>query len=193
VILLLRHGETEWSATGRHTGRTDVPLTDAGRTGALRLAAALAVELNGRSPALVLTSPLTRARDTSALAGLDATVDPDLAEWDYGAYEGRRTPEIRTDEPDWTVWTHGVPGGESIAEVEVRADRVIGRARAAETKGPIVLIGHGHALRVLAARWLGQPGTFGQRLMLGTAALCILDREHGVPAILRWNDQHHLA
>ena len=192
-IFLLRHGETEWSATGRHTGRTDVPLTDTGRDDAVRLGAALRDALTGRSPDLVLTSSLGRARDTAALAGLDATVDADLAEWDYGSYEGRTTSDIRTDAPGWTVWTHPVPGGETIGEVEARADRVLARARAAGEGAAVVLVGHGHQLRVLAARWIDQPGRFGQRLMLGTAALCVLDHEHGAPALSRWNDRHHLT
>jgi probable phosphoglycerate mutase len=194
TIFIVRHGETEWSASGRHTGSTDVPLTDAGCRQARWLGEALAAELNGRSPVLVLSSPRSRARDTARLAGLDPTVDDDLVEWDYGAYDGRTTPEIRTEVPGWTVWTHGSPGGENAAQVEARADRVLARAGAAG--GPddvVVLVGHGHFSRVLGARWIGQPATFGQRLLLGTASLSVLGHEHGTPAIARWNDRHHLT
>jgi probable phosphoglycerate mutase len=189
-IILVRHGETEWSATGRHTGRTDVALTATGRHEAGRLGAVL----RDRSPVLVLTSPRSRARDTAALAGLDAVVDDDLAEWDYGDYEGRTTPEIRAGVPGWTVWTHEVPGGETAAQVAARADRVL--VRVASVAGPdddVVIVAHGHLLRVLGARWVGQPAAFGQHLALGTASVCVLGHDHEVPAIDRWNDRHHLA
>jgi broad specificity phosphatase PhoE len=190
-IVLVRHGQTEWSASGRHTGRTDVPLTDAGR----REATLLGDALRGRSPVLVLTSPAVRARDTAALAGLPpAEVDEGLAEWDYGAYEGRTTPEIRATVPDWTVWTHPVPGGETADEVTARVDRVLARiAAAAGPDDDVVVVAHGHLLRVLGARWVGQPATFGQRLALGTASVCTLGHEHGVPVLDAWNDRHHLA
>jgi probable phosphoglycerate mutase len=189
-VVLVRHGQTEWSATGRHTGRTDVPLTDAGRREAARLGAAL----TDRSPVLALTSPSSRARDTAVLAGLDAEVVDDLVEWAYGTYEGLTTPEIRTTVPDWTVWTHATPGGETADEVAARADRALARVRAAA--GPdddVVIVAHGHFLRVLGARWVDRPPGFGQRLALGTASVCVLGHEHGVPVIEAWNDRHHLA
>lgn len=191
TIVLVRHGQTEWSQNGRHTGPTDIPLTEKGRAEAGLLAAALA----DRSFKLVLTSPLSRAADTCSLSGrAEAEVDPDLAEWDYGEYEGRTTSDIRTGVPGWTVWDHGVPGGETAADVGTRSDRVLARARAAvgDGDGDVALFGHGHALRVLAARWLEQPPTFGQRLVLGTAAICTLGHDRDAPALLTWNDQHHL-
>jgi broad specificity phosphatase PhoE len=189
-VVLVRHGQTEWSATGRHTGHTDVPLTATGRTEAERLGAAL----TDRSPVLVLTSPRSRARDTAALAGLaPAEVDDDLDEWGYGDYEGLTTPEIRETVPGWTVWTHPTPGGETSAEVTARVDRVLARVAAAAGPGDdVVIVAHGHLLRVLGARWVGQPATFGQRLALGTASVCVLGHEHGVPVIDAWNDRHHL-
>jgi broad specificity phosphatase PhoE len=188
-VILLRHGETEWSASGRHTGRTDIPLTEVGRHEAKLLGEAV----RDRPPDLVLTSPLGRARHTAALAGLVAEVEPDLAEWDYGPYEGLTTPDIRTQVPGWTVWTHPVPGGETLDEVAARADRVLARIAPLAGDSTIVLVGHGHQLRVLAARWVRQSGAFGQRLVLGTASMSLLGHEHGEPAILAWNDRHHLA
>jgi probable phosphoglycerate mutase len=184
VIVLARHGETEWSASGRHTSRTDVPLTEAGRTAARRLGQKLA----GREFALVLTSPRMRARDTCAEAGLGdrAQVDEDLAEWDYGGYEGLTTPEIRVDRPGWLLWDDGVPGGETAAQVAARADRVIERALAAE--GDVALFAHGHILRVIGARWLDLPPQRGGSLALSTASLSELGFEHENRVLWRWNE-----
>jgi broad specificity phosphatase PhoE len=180
-VLLVRHGETEWSASGRHTGRTDIPLTDRGRVQARALGAALA----GRRFALVLTSPLSRAADTSRLAGVEATVDEGLREWDYGDHEGRTTPEIRQEDPEWTVWRGPVPGGELLEEVAVRADRVIERILAAG--GDVAVFSHGHFLRVLTARWLELPAVEGRRFALDTATLSVLGIEREVRAVRRWN------
>jgi broad specificity phosphatase PhoE len=187
-LWLIRHGETAWSKSGQHTGRTDVELTDEGRAQARALAPMFA-QLR---PALVLSSPRRRARETAALAGLRVDdVDPDLAEWDYGDYEGRTTADIRRDVPGWTLWTHGVPRGETAAQVAQRADRVIDRARAALPSGPVVLIAHGHISRVLGARWIGLPPTAGGNLALGTAAPSLLGAQHGLPVIDRWNLPNH--
>jgi probable phosphoglycerate mutase len=183
TIVLVRHGETEWSASGRHTSRTDVPLTDKGRAAARRLGERLA----GREFALVLTSPRSRARDTCAEAGFAdaAEVTEDLAEWDYGGYEGLTTPEIRVDRPGWLLFDDGVPGGETATQVEARADRVIERALAAH--GDVALFAHGHILRVIGARWLGEPVRFGGRLALGTASLSELGFEHENRVLEHWN------
>src|SRR5690349_19447842 len=156
-VWLVRHGETEWSASGKHTGTTDIPLTEKGEESARELEPRLA----GESFELVLTSPMQRARRTAELAGFpDAEVDKDLVEWGYGDYEGITTPEIRESVPGWTVWTHPTPGGETREEVSERLDRVVGRCR--EVSGDVLLVGHGHALRALAARWLGLPVTEGR-------------------------------
>jgi broad specificity phosphatase PhoE len=183
TIVLVRHGETEWSASGRHTSRTDVPLTDMGREEARRLGERLA----GREFALVLTSPRSRARDTCAEAGFRAAAEitEDLAEWDYGGYEGLTTPEIRVDRPGWLLWDDGVPGGETATQVAARADRVIERALAAD--GDVACFAHGHILRVVGARWLGQPARFGGSIALGTASLSELGFEHENRVLWRWN------
>jgi probable phosphoglycerate mutase len=183
-LWLVRHGETEWSASGRHTGISDIPLTEAGE----RQARALAPMLAELAPALVLCSPRRRAQHTAELAGLrvDEIVD-DLAEWDYGDYEGRTTHEIRDERPGWSIWTDGVPGGETAAQVGARADRVLVRAARALADGPVVLVGHGHFSRVLGARWMGMPVAGGAHLLLGTAAPSILGAQYGAPAIVRWN------
>jgi len=183
-VVLVRHGETEWSRTGRHTGRTDVPLTDAGR----EQARATASRLAGRSFERVLTSPLQRAAETCRLAGLGGsaeTVD-DLREWDYGEYEGRTTPEIRKEVEDWTVWAGPLPGGESVADVGARADRVLESLRGVE--GDVALVAHGHMLRVLGARWLGLPPEGGRLLALSTAALCVLGWERETRVLRSWNE-----
>ena len=173
---MVRHGETEWSRDGRHTGTTDIPLTEDGESSARELAPRLA----GRSFALVLVSPLQRARRTAELAGFpDAEVDADLVEWRYGDYEGITTDEIRETVPGWTVWTHPVPGGESAE------DRVV--ARCQRTAGDVLLVGHGHALRGLAARWLGLPVTDGRLLALDTGTVSVLGHERESPAVLHWN------
>lgn len=183
-LWIVRHGETEWSASGQHTGVTDLPLTDAGEV----QAAAIRDLLAGVRPVLVLCSPRKRALDTARLAGLAVDqIDDDLAEWGYGAYEGRTTPEIRKDIPDWSIWTHGAPGGETFSQVQDRADRVLTRAAQRLADGPVVLVGHGHFSRALGARWIGLPVTGGANLLLGTAAPSLLGVDKGEPVIVRWN------
>lgn len=182
-VVVLRHGETDWSRSGQHTGRTDIALTERGRAQARRLGQLL----NGRTFALVLTSPLRRAVETCTLAGYggEAIVCEDLREWDYGHYEGRTTADIRTEQADWTVWTHSVPDGETAVAVGERADRVVAAARAAG--GDVVLFGHGHNLRVLAARWCGLAPTAGRLFGLDTATVSVLGYEHEASIIRRWN------
>lgn len=182
-LWLIRHGETEWSRAGRHTGRTDVPLTATGEEQAL----ALRGPLGDRRFALVLSSPLRRAWETCGLAGLadGARTTNDLLEWDYGTYEGRTTPEIRADVPGWTIWTGGVPGGETVEEVGVRTRRIIDEA--ARAGGDVALFAHGHVLRVLAACWLGLVPSEGRLLALGTGALGVLGYEHATRVIRAWN------
>ncbi len=182
-VYLIRHGETEWSLSGQHTGTTDLPLTENGRRAARRLGPLL----GGKDFSLVLTSPLRRARDTCELAGLGdrAQVDPDLIEWDYGEYEGLRPEEIHRTAPDWMVFTDGCPGGESPEQVGARVDRLIGKVRA--TAGPVALFGHGHLFRVFVARWIGLPASHGRHFLLDTATLNILSSYHGIPALKCWN------
>ena len=182
-VYVVRHGATEWSENGRHTGRTDLPLTDLGQ----QQAAQVADLLRGRSFALVLVSPLSRARETCRIAGLEdrAEVDPDLTEWDYGDYEGLTTAQIRRHDPDWTVWTGAIPGGETLAQVQARADRVVARALAAE--GDVALFAHGHILRVVTARWCALDGAEGRRFALETATLCRLGWEHDYTTVPLWN------
>ncbi|MDI5940014.1 MULTISPECIES: histidine phosphatase family protein [unclassified Micromonospora] len=183
-IVLVRHGETEWSASRRHTSYTDLELTDDGEREARGLAALLA----GRRFALVLASPRRRALRTAELAGLAVTaVDEDLAEWNYGRYEGVTTADIHTTRPGWNIWTDGCPAGESPAEVGARLDRVLARAAAALADGDVALVGHAHSLRVLGARWIGLPPWGGGLLRLDTATVSTLGHEHGRPVILRWN------
>jgi len=185
-LYLMRHGETAWSLSGQHTGRTDIPLTEQGEQDARKLAERLrALEFSR-----VFTSPLQRARRTCELAGLGdlAEIEPDLAEWDYGEYEGLRPVDIRKTRPDWNVFRDGSPGGESPAQVSERADRLIARLRALE--GGIAIFSHGHFGRVLAARWIGLEIRQAQNLLLGTASISILGYEHNVaevPAIVLWN------
>jgi probable phosphoglycerate mutase len=188
-IWLFRHGETEWSLTGQHTGRTDLPLTEAGR----QRAEALGRHLAGRKFALVLSSPLVRALDTCRLAGYGDQVQltDDLLEWDYGAYEGRRTVDIRKERLGWLLWKDGVPGGETAEQVGARARRVIERATAPD--GEVALFSHGHMLRVLGACWLGLPPASGQLFALGTAALSVLGYEHDYRVINVWNQDSHLV
>ena len=183
-VWLLRHAETEWSRTRKHTGRTDVPLTDEGRDHARRLRDRVA----GHRFALVLTSPLSRARETAELAGLGDQARPHdgLLEWDYGDYEGRTTKEIRAAWPDWYLWRDGCPGGESPADVARRADAVVAEALAGE--GDVVLVAHGHVLRAIAARWLEQPVLMGGRLALDTGTLSVLGFEREVRVVRRWNE-----
>ena len=181
-VWLVRHGETEWSRDGRHTSTTDLPLTPKGEEAARTLAPRLADE----SFELVLTSPRERARRTAELAGFaSAEVDDDLVEWDYGDYEGVTTDEIRETVPDWTVWTHPSPGGETADQVAVRLDRVIARASAVE--GDVLLVAHGHCLRALAARWLGLPVADGRLLKLDTGTVSVLGHERESSVVLRWN------
>ena len=183
-LWLVRHGDTEWSRDGRHTGLTDIPLTDVGRA----QATALGERLAGHRFALVLTSPRSRATETARLAGFeDATAEPDLAEWDYGALEGRRTAEIEADHPGWTIWTGPWPEGETIDQVSARADRVIARCLAPEVDGDTLIFSHGHMLRVLAARWLGLAGTLGGIFGLSTASVSVLGLDHERPIIETWN------
>ena len=183
-IWLVRHGETEWARLGRHTGRTDIPLTELGREQATAVAARLA----GRPFALVLSSPLSRALDTARLAGFADRVrtSDDLLEWDYGADEGRTTLDIRAERPGWSIWRDGPKDGETIRQVAERADRVIALAR--RQSGDVLVFAHGHVLRVLAARWLAAPPSMGRRFALSTATLSILGWERETPVIERWND-----
>jgi probable phosphoglycerate mutase len=183
TLWLVRHGETAWSRSGALTGRTDLPLTPEGRCNATSMARWLA----GRPFALVLTSPLSRARDTCALAGCgpQSEIDPNLREWDYGDYEGRSTAEIQKDRPGWSLWSDGVPNGESIQQVASRAEAVI--ARALSVDGDVALFAHGHILRILAARWLGQPAGDGRLFALGTGSLSTLGYERETRVITRWN------
>jgi broad specificity phosphatase PhoE len=181
---LVRHGETAWSKSGQHTGRTDVPLTDAGRAQAKELRR----KLGRRKFAVILSSPMSRALETARLADFAdrVEIDPELHEWDYGRYEGRTTPQIRESVPGWSVWTHPIPGGETADEVAARVDRVIARVRAAP--GDALLFAHGHILRVLAARWLGLPATDGRLFALGTATVSVLGWERETPVVERWNE-----
>jgi broad specificity phosphatase PhoE len=183
-VVLVRHGETDWTRTRQHTGRTDLPLDEEGREQARPVGEAL----RGRTFGLVLTSPLRRARETAELAGFLAIAQDrdDLAEWDYGDYEGRTTKEIRAERPDWSLWRDGVPGGETPADVGRRADRVIDEVRAAGVD--TLVFGHGHQLRVLAARWLGLEPADGRLFVLGTATISVLGYERETPAMLRWNE-----
>ena len=182
-IWLIRHGETEWSRSGAHTGRTDIPLTDAGRENARAVGRALA----GHQFSMVLVSPLARARETCRLAGFGeaAQVDPNLSEWNYGDYEGRTTAEIRAQRPDWFLWKDGVPNGESIAQVGARADAVLMRVE--PLAGDVALFAHGHILRILTARWLGLPPDAGRLFALGTATLSKLGYERETRVISEWN------
>jgi broad specificity phosphatase PhoE len=190
VLILLRHGETEWSAAGRHTGRTDVPLTDRGREQAASLAPALA----GRNVCAAFTSPAERATATAELAGLaGAKQDPDLWEWDYGGYEGLTTRQIRAQRPGWYLWRDGViPGdadhpGETVWQVGARGDAVLGRVRELLPAGDVVLVAHGHMLRVLTARWLGLEPSDGRLFRLDTGTFSTLGTEHDAPVIAAWN------
>ncbi|HEY6199803.1 MAG TPA: histidine phosphatase family protein [Candidatus Binatia bacterium] len=182
-IYLLRHGETEWSRAGRHTGTTDLPLTENGRAAARALRPALSAE----SFDLVLTSPLRRARETCELAGLGARaeIDADLAEWNYGEYEGRTSADIQAQRPGWVIFRDGCPGGESPDEVAARADRVIARVRAAE--GNVALFAHGHILRVFVSRWIGLAPRAGENFLLDTSTLSVLSYYGDAPAVQTWN------
>jgi broad specificity phosphatase PhoE len=183
-LWLIRHGETEWSKSGQHTGRTDLPLTAAGEAQARDLRGLLAQV----GTAFVMSSPRERALVTARIAGLSVeAVDDDLAEWDYGDYEGLTSAHIRQSVPGWTVWTHPSPNGETIEAVSARADRVLTRALERLGDGPVVLISHGHISRVIGARWIGLPASYGSHLALDTAAPALLSAQYGVPVIDRWN------
>jgi broad specificity phosphatase PhoE len=188
-LVLARHGETEWSRDGRHTGRTDIPLTDAGREQARRLGAALA----GRTFSRVVSSPLARATETARIAGFGANLatDPDLEEWDYGVYEGRTRADIARDDPGWTVWSRPIPGGESLVALGERADRVIDRLL--PIGGDVLVFSHGHFLRVLAARWIEAPPVTASRLELWTATVSELGWEAERRVVEIWNTTDHLA
>ena len=193
-LILLRHGETEWSRDGRHTGRTDVPLTPKGAVSAAALAPVVVERLAGDRLAAVFASPAQRALRTAELAGLPVTkTDPDLWEWDYGGYEGITTPEIQRERPGWSLWRDGViPGdadhpGETVEDVGERVDRVLKRAAPLLRDGDVALVAHGHVLRVLTARWLGLPPTGGRLFRLDTGTVSTLGTEHDDPVILSWN------
>jgi probable phosphoglycerate mutase len=184
-IYLLRHGETEWSASGQHTSYTDIPMTDRGRNLA-RAAGRVLTAVRGKDAepfVLQLTSPRIRARDTAELAGLSPEVDDSLVEWNYGDYEGLTTPQIRETVPGWTVWSHPSPGGESAEEVAARADRVLERCSAALGDGDVVLIGHGHFSRVVTARWLRLGAAEGVGFKLDAGGLTVLSDERGEPRL----------
>jgi len=187
VVMLVRHGETEWSRSGQHTSRTDLPLLEDGCADAEALGRRLAAQ----SFALVMSSPLVRAYDTARLAGLGDALEitDDLVELGYGDYEGRTTPDIREERPGWDLWRDGSPGGEPLDAAAERVDRVI--ARTDEADGDVALFGHGHILRILGARWLGQPPEAASGLALSTASLCILGYERERRVIWLWNDTSH--
>ncbi len=189
VVVLIRHGETEWSKSRQHTGRQDIPLNAQGRHEAELLRHRLAAWPFTR----VFVSPLSRARDTCTLAGLGerAEIRPDLMEWDYGAYEGRTRTDILRERPEWNLWRDGCPQGETPEQVGVRADRVLSEVRAVD--GDVALFAHGHVLRVVAARWLQAPAAFGERLALTTASVSVLGREHASDVLWLWNDVSHLT
>jgi broad specificity phosphatase PhoE len=187
-IYLVRHGATERSVEGRHTGRADIPLTDEGR----RQAGMLRERLAGKPFALVLVSPLKRALETAQLAGYGdvAEIEPDLMEWDYGAYDNLTAVEIRRERPGWTPWDGGFPEGETLQQLAARAERVLARVR--PVNGDVALFAHGHILRVIAARWLEQPPVEAAHYYLSTASLSVLGRERETPVIDRWNEGCHL-
>ncbi len=182
-IFIVRHGQTEWSANGRHTSRTDLPLTDEG----VQQATGLAAQLRGDRFSLVLCSPLRRARETCELVGFGqvAEICEDLREWDYGDYEGLTTPEIRERNPDWNLWRDGCPGGETPEQVAQRVDRVLARMRT--VNGEVLAFAHGHVLRVLTAGWLGMPPAAGARFALAAGAIGVLGYERETEVIERWN------
>jgi len=181
-VWLLRHAETEWSRSGKHTGRTDIPLTDKGR----EVARELGKRIEGRTFAAVLCSPLGRARDTAQLAGLECSgLRDDLLEWDYGDYEGLTTPEIRETRPGWYLWRDGCPNGETADDVAERCDRII--AEVLERDGDVALVAHGHLLRALGARWVEESAAFGGRLFLGTGSISVLGFEREVRVLRTWN------
>lgn len=184
-IIVVRHGQTTWSASGQHTSYTDLPLTDTGE----RQAAALRPALASRTFAAVFCSPRVRATRTADLAGLTGVrLDDDLVEWDYGSYEGLTSARIRETEPSWDLWRDGCPGGESPRQIGIRLDRVLDRVREALVIGDVALVAHGHSLRVATARWLGLPVSAGALFVLDTATLSRLGFEHGLPVLTGWNE-----
>jgi broad specificity phosphatase PhoE len=189
VVVLVRHGETEWSKSGRHTGRTDIPLTEDGR----RVARPLKERLAHWSFKAVFTSPMQRAKATAEIAGLgaQAVVRDELTEWNYGDYEGLTSHQIREQVPEWTLWTHGVKGGETAAQIAARVDRMIAEIR--KVPGDVAVFSHGHLLRVFAARWVGLAPTEGAIFQLGTAAVSVMAEENELGVIALWNDQSHLS
>ncbi|MEU3505143.1 histidine phosphatase family protein [Streptomyces hundungensis] len=192
-ILLARHGQTEWSLAGKHTGRTDIPLLEEGRRGAKLLGERLHREPWGGLPGVeVRSSPLVRASETCELAGFGERAEPwdALMEYDYGAYEGMAPPEIQARQPGWFIWRDGVPDGETLAEVAARADEVVAWARSAGRD--VLVFAHGHILRVIAARWLGEEVAFAARIRLDPTSLSVLGWAYGEPAVERWNDTGHL-
>jgi probable phosphoglycerate mutase len=192
-ILLVRHGQTEWSLSGKHTGRTDIPLLEEGRRGAKLLGERLhRAPWSGLDGVEVRTSPLSRASETCALAGFGERAQPwdALMEWDYGAYEGLTPPEIHAMQPGWLLWNDGAPEGESLADVSARADEIVAWVRSADRD--VLLFAHGHILRSLVARWLGEDISFGARVRLDPASLSVLSWQYDAPAIERWNDLGHL-
>ena len=180
-MVVVRHGETEWSRTGRHTGRSDIPLTENGE----RQARAVGEALRGREFALVVSSPLIRARETARLAGFEPELRDDLAEWDYGEYDGLTTPKIREQVPDWTIWGYGAVGGESVEQLAARADRVVAELLAVD--GDVLVFSHGHFLRVLTARWLGLGAADGRLFALDSGTLSTLGFERDQRVIRSWN------
>ena len=189
-VFLVRHGETAWSVSGQHTGRSDIPLTPKGET----LAGPLGRRLAGIAFEKVLSSPLKRASRTAELAGFEPELDADLMEWDYGEYDGRKTADIRRDQPGWDLFRDGAPGGESVEQMTARVDRVVARLKA--MTGNVLVFAHGHFLRTLAARWVKQPIPFARGLLLSTGSVCTLSFDHNTedePAIMLWNDVGHLS
>ena len=192
ALLLIRHGETEWSRSGQHTGNSDIALTEFGERQARASGPLIRAALGSTAPALVLSSPRQRAWRTAELAGFEVQERvPDAAEWDYGDLEGLTSAEIRRQWPDWSVWSGPIPGGEDAAAVSARFDRLLGtitdRLQSSGRTGPVLVFSHGHAIRCLAARWLGHPVTAGRQFWLGTGAVCSLGYEHERPVVLRWN------
>lgn len=186
-IYILRHGETEWSKSGQHTGLTDIPLIESG----VSAAKLLKKRIDGIQFSHVFTSPLLRAKDTAKICGFgDATLLDELLEWNYGEYEGKKTLDIRKEIPDWNIFTHGGAGGESVQEISSRADRLI--EKLLPLNGPIALYTSGHISRAIAARWIEQPVTVGKHLILSTASLSILDIDRGTRVLRRWNDTSHI-
>ena len=184
-VYLCRHGETEWSKSGKHTSFTDLDLTENG----MCQASTLHPKVKHLKPSAVYISPLKRARETAKLAKMEGEIHDDLFEWRYGDYEGLTTPQIQEQEADWNIFTHGAKGGESVEEIQLRADRLIDFVR--QIEGDVVLFSSGHITRVIGARWIGAPVEFGRHLALSTASYCVLGYEHKLPAILCWNDTSH--